>query len=137
MRRRCRAIPSGAFFGLPFVVDGLWRFTVPGDTQVVIGTLHRQINQEAMPLEERTLIVAERDSSTDGGLLTAYSARSSGDEETIESYELLAAMMTGLPQHPLLVLARDFGNGVSYAFVERTGPRQWRLRWTSPRRKCP
>jgi hypothetical protein len=128
---------TGVFFGLPFIVDALWRFTLPGDTQVVIATLHRQINQEAMPLEERTLIVAEHDSSTDGGLVSAYSERSSGDEETVEAHDLLGAIMTGAPQHPMLVFARDFGDGVSYAFIERTGPRQWRLRWTSPRRKCP
>lgn len=138
--RLASVIPSdsaGVFFGLPFVVDALWRFRIPGDTQVVIGTLRRQINQEAMPLEERTLIVAEQDSSTHGGLVATYSDRSSGDEETIETYDLLSALMTGVPQHPMLVVGRDFGDGASYAIVERTGPRLWQLRWTSPKHKCP
>jgi hypothetical protein len=137
--RLASAVPgdsAGTFFGLPFVVDAVWRFTIPGDTQVVVGMLHRQINQEAMPLAERTLIVAEQDSSTDGELVAAYSDRSSGDEETVETYDLLAALTTGGSPSPMLVLARDFGNGVSYAFLERTGPRTWRLRWTSPSRKC-
>ena len=85
------AIPNdsaGRFTGLAFVVKGLWRFNVPDGPQVVIATLVRQINQEATPLQERTLLVAERPPN-DTTLTTAYSERSYGDEETIETREIL------------------------------------------------
>ncbi|HTR76850.1 MAG TPA: hypothetical protein VMH39_02010 [Gemmatimonadaceae bacterium] len=124
------------FFGLPFVVETLWHFGIPGDTDILIATLQRQINQEAMPLQERTLIVAEQDSSTSGSFVATYAERSSGEEETIETREVLGVMMTGQPAQPTIILARDFGDGVSYALIERTASRQWHVGWSSAKRKC-
>ena len=72
----------------------MWRFTIPDGPQVVVATLVRQINQEATPLQERTLLVAER-APSDTTFTTAYSERSYGDEETIESREVLAAVLLG------------------------------------------
>src|SRR4051812_10235812 len=85
---------AGRFTGLPFVVRSVWRFGNASGPQFVAGTLVRQINQEATPLQERTLVVAER-SRTDSTLTMAYSERSYGEEETIESREVLAAVSLG------------------------------------------
>src|SRR5262249_59527178 len=52
--------PAGRFTGLPFVVQSLWRFSIPDGPTVVAGSLVRPINQEATPLQERTLVVGGR-----------------------------------------------------------------------------
>jgi len=136
--RLASALPNdsaGRFSGLPFVVRGLWRFTLPDGPQVVIATLVRQINQEATPLQERTLLFAERVSS-DTTLSTAYTERSYGDEETIETRDILAAALLGATKTPAVVLSRDFGDSIAYALIERGAGGRWRARWTSARRHC-
>jgi hypothetical protein len=136
--RLASALPNdsaGRFTGLPFVVRGIWRFTIPQGPQVVAATLMRQINQEATPLQERTLLVAER-SPTDSTLTTVYSDRSYGDEETIETRDILAAVLLGSARNPALILSRDFGDATGYALIERDDKGQWHRRWTSPRRHC-
>jgi hypothetical protein len=119
--------------GLPFAVRALWRFPLRG-ADVVVAGLVRQVNQEAQPLEERTLIVAERDSAT-GEWHTSYYERSHGNEETVEARDLLAAAYAGSATEPLLVIARDYGDAAAYSLLERSGG-QWRLLWTSPRVRC-
>jgi hypothetical protein len=136
--RLSSALPNdsaGRFSGLPFVVRGLWRFTVPQGPQVVAATLMRQINQEATPLQERTFLVAER-SPTDSMLTTVYSERSYGDEETIETRDVLAAILLGPTRNAAIVLSRDFGEATAYALIERGNDGKWRARWNSPRRHC-
>jgi len=137
MIRLASALPNdsaGRFNGLPFVVRALWRFKVPQGPEVVIGTLARQINQEATPLQERTFLVAER-SATDSTLTTAYSERSYGDEETVENREVLGAVVLG-GRNAALILSRDFGDETAYSLVERGDDGRWHARWKSPRRRC-
>ena len=127
--------PAGRFAGLPFVVQSLWRFLVADGQTVVVGSLVRQINQEATPLQERTLVVGERRGS-DTLLTMGYAERSYGQEETVESRELLAAVLVGDARTPSLVLSRDFGDDNAYSLVERGADGRWRNRWTSRRRHC-
>jgi len=126
--------PAGRFVGLPFVVKDLWRFTIAGGPTVVIATLSRQINQEATPLQEHTFIIAER-RAKDTTLTRAYSERSYGLEETIESDEVLAAVMIG-GKTPALVLSRDYGEATAFSLMERGIDGRWRSVWRSPRRHC-
>jgi hypothetical protein len=136
--RLASALPNdtaGRFSGLPFVVRAVWRFAIPQNRQVVVATLVRQINQEATPLQERTFLVAEN-SAADSTLSTMYSERSYGDEETVESREVLAAILLGSARNAALVLSHDFGNATAYALVERGEDGRWRARWKSPRRRC-
>jgi hypothetical protein len=136
--RLASAMPNdsaGRFSGLAFVVKGLWRFTLPGGPQVVIATLVRQINQEATPLQERTFLVAER-AASDSALVTAYTERSYGDEETVEAREILAAVLLGSAKSAAIVVSRDYGNSTAYALIERGTDGKWRARWTSARRHC-
>jgi hypothetical protein len=127
--------PAGRFTGLPFVVQSLWRFSVADGPIVVVGSLVRQINQEATPLQERTLVVGERRGS-DTAFTMGYAERSYGREETIESRELLAAFLIGDSKTPAIVLSRDFGDDNAYSLVERGADGRWRNRWTSRRRHC-
>ncbi|HEV8445769.1 MAG TPA: hypothetical protein VGQ44_03085 [Gemmatimonadaceae bacterium] len=127
--------PAGRFSGLPFVVQSLWRFSVPDGPTVVVGSLVRQINQEATPLQERTFIVGER-RGADTTFTMGYAERSYGQEETVESRELIAALLAGDTKTPTLVLARDYGDDNAYSLVERGADGRWRNRWTSRRRHC-
>ena len=127
--------PAGRFTGLPFVVQSLWRFSVADGPTVVVGSLVRQINQEATPLQERTFVVAER-RGADTTFNMGYAERSYGQEETVESRELIAALLVGDTKTPTLVLARDYGDDNAYSLVERGADGRWRNRWTSRRRHC-
>jgi hypothetical protein len=138
--RLASALPNdsaGRFNGLPFVVRTMWRFVIPGDVQVVVATLARQINQEATPLQERTLVIAERHrTGNDTSFSKVYSERFYGDEETIESPEVLAAVLLGGNRNAAIILTRDYGDTVAYGLLERGDDGRWRARWTSPRRHC-
>ena len=136
--RLASMLPTGGgedrFQGLPFAVRALWWFAVPRGEVMVAGLL-RQVNQEAQPLEERTMIVAEHDSaSTDWR--TAYYERSRGADETVEARDVVAAAYVGSGTEPLLVVARDYSDAAAYSLIERSANGGWRLIWTSPRVRC-
>jgi hypothetical protein len=138
LTRLASALPNdsaGRFAGLPFVARAIWRFTLPGGPEVVVSNFTRQINQEATPLQERTLLVAER-MLTDSLPVSVYSERSYGDEETVESRDVLAAAMLGGNRNAAIVLARDYGDATAYSIIERGNDGRWSIRWTSPRRRC-
>jgi len=136
--RLASALPNdsaGRFAGLPFVVHAVWRFSLPSGNQVVIGNLARQINQEATPLQERTLLVAER-MANDTSLTLRYSERAYGTEDSVESFEVLFAGVLGSARTPSLVISRDFGDSIEYGLIERTDDGRWHARWSSARRHC-
>jgi hypothetical protein len=125
------------FVGLPFTVTSLWRFRAGPGVEGVVANLVRHINQEARPLEERTLIIAERDSSRrDERFSLAYYDRSQGTEETVESREVLALARPSPDAQPMLVLGRDFGDGMAYAMLQRDPSGRWREKWHSARGHC-
>lgn len=138
LNRLASALPNdsaGRFAGLPFVVRALWRFDAPNGTQTVIGNLVRQINQEATPLQERTFLIAER-TPNDTTYTTAYSERSYGAEETIESRDVLAGAALGPNRNAAIVIVRDYGDATAYGIIERGDDGKWRHRWMSARRHC-
>jgi len=128
---------SPAFQGLRFTAHDVWRFEVAPGVQALAAHLIRRVNQEADPQEEQTLLIAERDSgSAPDRYQLAYAERSFGKEEQVSTSELVAAVRFGSNGPPTLVVARDGENGLAYALLERTGTRQWRVRWTSELAKC-
>lgn len=138
LNRMASGLPNdsaGRFVGLPFVVRNIWRFTLPDGHQILVGTLVRQINQEATPLQERTFVIGERP-PRDSGFIRTYSERSSGDEETVASTDLVAALLLGDTRRATIVVARDFGNATAFGLIERADDGQWQARWSSPRRQC-
>jgi hypothetical protein len=125
---------AGRFTDLPFVVRSIWRFMAPTGERVLAATLERQINQEATPLQERTLLIAER--APDDVFVTRYYNRVSGEEETIESTDVVAAMLLGSSRTPSLVLLHDYGDATAYGLVARGENGGWSARWVSTRRHC-
>jgi hypothetical protein len=126
---------GGRFSGLPFSLVDMWRIRLPGGRSAIVAATRRQINQEDSPLEERTLIIAELDSSAANPPRLVYSSRSTAAEETVEGSDLLAVVATaggGL----YLLIRHDFGGQASYSVIERSSPGEWRRRWTSPRLSC-
>ena len=125
------------FVGLPFTVTSLWRFHAAPGTAAVAANLVRRVNQEARPWEERTLLIAERDSTRrDDRFTLAYYSRTQGTEETIESADVLGGARTGPGGQPMLVVGRDYGDGMAYSIVERDPSGRWRERWRSARGSC-
>jgi hypothetical protein len=122
---------AAMFRGLPFVVTKAWRARLPPNNQVLAAIVVRNVNQEANPRQERLLLVAERDSTTATTRYTpVYSERVTGLEETVETTDLVGMVLLGDERLPTVVVARDTGNGSSYALIERIGG-QWRRRWAS------
>jgi len=130
--------PTGdSFQGLRFAAHDVRRFEAAPGIQAIVAHLKRQVNQEANPQQEQTLIIAERDSgATTGPYQLAYAERSFGREEEVITLEVLAGARFGAGSQPTLVIARDGDAGVRYAFVEREARRRWRARWTSAPAKC-
>lgn len=112
------------FAGLPFAVLAAHRFKVGGSI-VVVGRAARRIPQEATPLEERTLVVGEQTGSQPFTL--EYSLRSTGAEDVVEHYQLLAAVRAGDKQ--FIVLEREREDGTRYEILERTAS-AWLVRWS-------
>jgi hypothetical protein len=131
---------SARLRGLPFFVQDLRRFRVAPGVDAVVAQVIRRVHQEASPLEERTLLIAERDSarSSDrpGRYGIAFHQRTVGSEETLEGSEVLAALTPQTALRPMLVLARESEGGVRYSLLERTGVRTWRVKWTSALVRC-
>jgi hypothetical protein len=129
------AMTAPSFQGLRFTAHDIRRFEALPGVQAIVAHLVRKVNQEANPQEEQTLLIAERDSGVmTGPYQLVYAERTHGLEETTTMPEVIAGVR--IAGRPMLVVARDGAEGVAYALLERTGPRQWRIRWTSGLTRC-
>jgi hypothetical protein len=132
--------------GLPFSVQDVRRFRVAPGVDAIVAQVVRRVHQEANPLEERTLLIAERDSVQQleqrraGRYALVFHERAVGREETLEGSEILAALTPQYtPRHalrPMLVVARESEGGVRYVILERVGQRSWEVKWTSALVRC-
>jgi hypothetical protein len=132
------AAPVGpSFQGLRFTTEDVHRFEAVPGVQALVAHLVRRVNQEASPLEEQTLLIAERDSGVASGpYRLAYAERTSGREEDVVTPEALAGVRIGGGMQPSLIVARDGSDGIAYAMLERVGPHHWRVRWSSAVTSC-
>lgn len=129
LARLASALPShrdSRFSGLPFAVLDAHRF-VSDAHQFLVAHLARRLNQEAAPLEERTMLVAERASAAEPWT-ASYSERSEGSEDTAQHFELLSAIRG--KSAILLVVARDDERATEYEVLERDAAGRWRVRWS-------
>lgn len=128
---------GASFQGLRFTAQDLHRFQAAPAVQALVALMVRRVNQEANPQEERTLLIAERDSGTvTGPYHLVYAERAFGREEGVPTPEVLAGVRMAANRQPALVVAREGDAGVVYSFIERMDNRRWRLRWTSGITRC-
>jgi hypothetical protein len=125
---------SAVFRGLPFVVNKAWRARLPNGQTLLAAVVVRNVNQEANPRQERILLIAERDSAA-SRFTPRYTERKVGLEETLETSDPIAIVLLGVDRHPTVIIARDTGNGLSYALVERVAG-EWQRRWASAYAGC-
>ena len=126
---------SAVFRGLPFVVNKAWRARLTNGQTLLAAVIVRNVNQEANPRQERIFLVAERDSAATARFAPRYTERKVGLEETLETTDPIAIVLLGTDRHPAVIIARDAGNGLSYALVERVAD-QWQRRWASTYAGC-
>lgn len=116
------------FSGLPFTVVSAHRIEEES-RQTVVAHLVRRLPQEASPLEEHILIVAERPRNRpNASWSSAYTQRSEGTEDTAEHFTILATARTG--DRTLVLLARDQLESTKYEILERAPDGSWRSRWS-------
>jgi len=128
LSRLASSIPIDAdsrFVGLPFAVLAARKFDADGKP-IVLAHLVRRVNQEATPLEEHTLVIAQRGAAGEPASLL-FSQRSEGKEETAEHFEILSvAKAAGAV---FVLIARDQEAQTEYEILERSGDGTWRERW--------
>ena len=126
---------SAVFRGLPFVVNKAWRARLTSGQTLLAAVVVRNVNQEANPRQERIFVIAERDGAATARFTPRYTERKVGLEETLETTDPIAIVLLGIDRHPAVIIARDAGNGLSYALVERVAG-QWQRRWASTYAGC-
>jgi len=126
--------PDRAFRGLPFRVRGAYSFEYDS-AQVLVGDIIRSINQEANPRVEHLLLIAEK--KTRGAPYTlAYFTRNAHREELVQLTEILAAIRTGSPPRPVLVVNLIYGEGGRFGLLERVSAGRWKMTWKSAYTGC-
>lgn len=130
LARVASSVPDSSgsrFSASPFVVLSARRFEALG-RRIVVAHLVRRLPQEASPLEEHTLVIAERADSAEGGpYVAAHYERSEGREETVDHYEVLAAVRSR--EAVFLLLSREREAQTVYEILQRTKT-GWRTRWS-------
>ena len=127
---------AAAFHGIPFFVRQVGRFRTKTGTEVLIANVTRRINQEANPREEQLLLVAERESQPGRRYAPVYHERVSGQEEAIETTDVLSVVSFGPGDAPAIVLIRDYGDGSAYALLMRGARGDWHIGWSSAYAGC-
>lgn len=138
LARVASAVPgdtTDALRGLPYVVRRAWLFGLPTGGQAVIAEVGRSLNQEANPVHEQLLLVAERDSAT-ARLQVSHASRTVGGEEGLETVDLLAVGLWRGREHPVALLARYIADGVIYGLLTRRVGGTWAMTWASPYVGC-
>lgn len=129
IQRALNALPdSGAameFRGLPVVVRDAWVVHLPTGP-VVVARAARLRNLEAASHEELRFVVLESDDPV-------FVARVAGEEESVESWDLLAALLT--PNGPRLAVAREGTQTLQLELVEKVNG-SWRSAWRSDHLRC-
>lgn len=119
------------FRGLPFSVRGAWTFAAAPGVRGVVTEVHRRVAQEATPLEERLLVIAERDSLPAARWRAVWWVRAQGTEESVEALDALALLVLGSDRGPTLVAGHEAPWGAWQELVARDSTGRWRSRWRS------
>jgi hypothetical protein len=130
IQRILNALPDSSsameFRGLPVVVRDAWLVKLPTGP-LVIARAARLRNMEASAHEELRFVVLEGDQAT-------FVARVAGEEESVESWDLLAVLISA--GRPVLVIAREGARTLQLELVERTSRGSWVPLWRSDALTC-
>lgn len=142
LSRLASALPddtSAVFRGLPFVVLRAWRAQPTGAAGVppfVVAMLVRRVNQEAMPLEERLVLVVDLPDNDLRRATVGWSERAAGrEDELVVAEPLLAYRLRTGGEGVRLLFARDDGLSLSAAVLQREAA-GWRVLWQSAIAGC-
>ncbi len=122
------------FRGIPFSVRKAYRFLTTS-VSTVVAEVVRKINEEATPREEHVLLVADRP-STGSEYQVGFYRRSAGNEETVETNEVLVALRLVKSNRPAIVITFDHEDGGQFGLLERVDERNWQLVWRSAYTGC-
>lgn len=122
------------FRALPFVVLRAWR-TKGLETEFVVATLARRVNQEDAPKEERLVLVIDQAGADARKWTVAWHERASGSEDELVVAEPLLAFRTGRSMDVHLLFGRDDGIALGAAVLTR-GKAGWRVQWESAVAGC-
>lgn len=122
------------FRGLPFVVLRAWR-SKGLDTEFVVATLARRVNQEDSPKEERLVMVVDQTGADSRQWTVAWHERASGSEDELVVAEPLMAFRAGRSPDVHLLFGRDDGIALGAAVLTRSVA-AWRVQWESAVAGC-
>ncbi len=126
---------AGMLRRVPFGVTRAYRTRLDGGTELVVAVVERQLNMEASPKTERTVLLLEKASGA-----RAYSAvwRDShfDIEDELIATELLAVVTFTRESRSTVFLGLDFGDGSRVQMLQRSAGGIWSLRWSSAYTGC-
>ncbi len=123
------------FQGLPFSVPRVFRFVI-GPTSVLVANVIRKINQEANPLEEHVLLIAERRGGLAGAYRQVFHSRATGLEDVVQTNEVLAGFQIVETGRSEVAINMEREDGGRIAMLERGGAGEWKIRWRSAYAGC-
>lgn len=126
---RLRDDTATAFRGRPFTVRQASRFPIGGDTVATLYEIQRLVPQEANPLHEQLLIIAEHTAA--GDRPGVFHERHVGPEEGMASIELLAVLRVKASGRVGILVRREREAGFVLEWIERHPRHGWRVRWRS------
>lgn len=122
------------FRGLPFVVLRAWK-TRGLDTEFLVATLARRVNQEDAPREERLVVVIDQTNADSRKWTVAWHERASGSEDELVVAEPLLVFRAGNANEVHLLFGRDDGVALGAAVLTR-GNAGWHVQWESAVAGC-
>lgn len=130
VQRALNALPDTGsaveFHALPVVVRDAWIVHTP-QGPLTVARAARLRNVEAASHEELRFAVLEENTPR-------FVARTAGEEESVESWDLLAAVQTA--RGPVLAIAREGAKSLQLELVRRDSV-SWRSIWRSDALTCP
>ncbi len=126
---------DSVFQGLPFSVPRVFRFAI-GPTSVLVANVMRKINQEANPVEEHVLLIAERRGGSAGPYREVFHSRASGLEDVVQTNEVMAGFQITETGRNGLAINMEREDGGRIAILERSGAGEWKIQWRSAYAGC-